>query len=627
MSYRTLKRLLGETSLERKCRMLFGSVLLLLIVGSFLLCQALNRKVVFDEKADIARVLVGPVLHQLHAGAGRPVPGGATGGPGAGAGENDEIEDGVGIVPRPPGASAGDSAVDLGLFLPTDLPAELRGFRYRVYAADPTAAAQIYSPGDAAGFDALAALRGGAAELNAVEETEAGPVYHHYYAVRNDARCAGCHAHAGARAGELLGAVHVTLPLSATTASLARNTAFLFVTGVVTAVLAMFAAWVIVRYVIVKPVLHLKDVADEIARGTLDLRSDIRTGDEFEELSQAFNRMLRHLLTMQDELKEVNGDLDGKVDELARANMELYETNRLKDEFLATMSHELRTPLNSILGFSEVLENSPALDGKQKKWVGNIRNGGRDLKLLIDDILDLAKIESGKLEVTPGRVNLSDLAERQADALRPVAEKKGVALSVRVDRHLPELRQDGGKLQQILNNLLSNAIKFTPGGGEVRVRGRDLGPRDAAGGPAAGRAGGTGPAGRHGVRRWFELVVSDTGVGIPLEDQGVIFEKFRQARGRAPDGRATDAMTREHGGTGLGLSIVRELCRLLGGEVTCTSEYGRGSTFTVRLPCEFPGVDAGRDADAGHDSDADRPAPLAEPAVPRPARREPVAAA
>ena len=551
MSYRTLKRLLGETSLERKCRLLFGSGLLALITGSFLLYRALNRKVVFDEKADVARALVGPLLHQL------PEHG-------------------------PPERAGGGPAANLEDFLPADLPAELRGFRYRVYAADPSTAAPIRTPADAAGLDALARLRGGEPEVSEVEETDAGPVYHHYYGVHNAAACAACHAHAAAAPGELLGAVHVTLPLTATRAGLARNDVFLLTTGVVTAVLAMLAAWAIVRYVIVKPVLHLKDVADEIARGTLDLRSDIRTGDEFEELSQAFNRMLRTLLTMQDELREVNGDLDGKVDELARANMELYETNRLKDEFLATMSHELRTPLNSILGFSEVLEQAPGLEAKQKKWVGNIRNGGRDLKLLIDDILDLAKIESGKLEVAPGEVVLADLAERQCDALRPLAEKKGVELSVRVDPQLPALRQDGGKLQQVLNNLLSNAIKFTGPGGEVRVRGRDLGPRDRSGGPATGPAG----AGR-GLARWFELVVSDTGVGIPLEDQGVIFEKFRQAR-RGADGKAGDAMTREHGGTGLGLSIVRELCRLLGGEVTCTSEYGRGSTFTVRLPCELP---------------------------------------
>ena len=570
MSYRTLKRLLGETSLERKCRLLFGTILLVLIVTSFWLYRTLNRKVVYDEKADMARVWVGPALADTCTAPRRTAARGPAG-RAAAAGE--------GASPRP----------DLEAFLPPELPAELRGFRYRVYAADPSAegVAPIHTPADAAGLDALAALRGGEQETSHIEQTDDGPVYHHYYGVHKTRACAKCHEHAAARPGQLLGAVHVTLPLSATQASLARNDLFLLITGFVTVVLAMLAAWAIVRYVIVKPVLHLKDVSDEIARGTLDLRSDIRTGDEFEELSQAFNRMLRTLLTMQDEQRELNADLDGKVDELARANMELYETNRLKDEFLATMSHELRTPLNSILGFSEVLEQASGLDPKQKKWVGNIRNGGRDLKLLIDDILDLAKIESGKLEVCPGPVVLRDLAERQCDALRPVAEKKGVELNVRVDGGLPVLHQDGGKLQQVLNNLLSNAIKFTGPGGEVRVRGRDLGPRDETGGPAAGPAGATTAGGRHGVRRWFELVVSDTGVGIPLEDQSIIFEKFRQAR-RGTDGKAGDAMTREHGGTGLGLSIVRELCRLLGGEVNCTSEYGRGSTFTVRLPCELP---------------------------------------
>ena len=564
MSYRTLKRLLGETSLERKCRLLFGSGLLALIIGSFLLYRGLNRRVVWDHNQDFARVQVGSVLRQYHA----DLP--ADGPP----------ADSLSADGSDPGGSA--ALGDLTDFAPATLPDDLRGVLYRVYAPDPSVADALLTPPDKEGLDALARLRAGEEEVSETEDSEHGPRFHFYAAARNDpVRCAGCHT--AAPPGALLGAVHVTLPLGRTRANLARNDVFLLTTGVVTAVLAMLAAWAIVRYVIVKPVLHLKEVADEIARGTLDRRSDIRTGDEFEELSQAFNRMLRHLITLQDELRDKNGELDARADRLAQANMELYETNRLKDEFLATMSHELRTPLNSILGFSEVLESAGTLDGKQRKWVGNIRNGGRDLKVLIDDILDLAKIESGKLEVAPGPVDLDRLCRRQTDALRPIAERKGIELSVSVDRSLPELHQDAGKLQQILNNLLSNALKFTPENGQVRVRGRDLGPRDRRGGTLIGPIGG----GRH-AGRWFEIVVSDTGIGIPLEDQGAIFEKFRQARGPSADGRAKDAMTREHGGTGLGLSIVKELCRLLGGEVTCTSEYGRGSVFTVRLPCECP---------------------------------------
>ena len=127
-----------------------------------------------------------------------------------------------------------------------------------------------------------------------------------------------------------------------------------------TAILAMVASYMIVRYVIVKPVKHLRDVSDAIAAGKLTIRSQIQTGDEFEELSHAFNRMLHNLVAMQQELREVNDDLDRKVDELAQANLALFEMNRLKSDFLATMSHELRTPLNSIIGFSEVLSGGRA---------------------------------------------------------------------------------------------------------------------------------------------------------------------------------------------------------------------------------------------------------------------------
>ncbi len=126
----------------------------------------------------------------------------------------------------------------------------------------------------------------------------------------------------------------------------------------------MGGSYVIVRYVIVKPVKHLKEVSDAISAGELNVRSEIQTGDEFEDLSHAFNRMLRNLVSMQDQWRKVNADLDRKVDELAQANMALYESNRLKSDFLATMSHELRTPLNSILGFSDVLLSGDRSDRK-----------------------------------------------------------------------------------------------------------------------------------------------------------------------------------------------------------------------------------------------------------------------
>src|SRR5207248_2063436 len=290
-----------------------------------------------------------------------------------------------------------------------------------------------------------------------------------------------------------------------------------------------------------------------ISAGELNVRSEIQTGDEFEDLSHAFNRMLRNLVSMQDQWRKVNSDLDRKVDELAQANMALYESNRLKSDFLATMSHELRTPLNSILGFSEVLLSANGLGDKQQRWARNIKTSGERLLALINDILDLAKIEAGKMQVRLEDFSVHDVCEGMLNMFRPLAEQKNIDLRGQIAPDIPTLRQDLTKLQQILQNLLSNAIKFTPEGGRVLLK--------AEADPL------------HVV-----LTVSDTGVGIAPEEQELVFEKFRQSG---------NPLTREHAGTGLGLSIVRELAKLLGGEVTLQSELGRGSTFTVRLPLQL----------------------------------------
>ena len=200
--------------------------------------------------------------------------------------------------------------------------------------------------------------------------------------------------------------IRISLPTEAIEAGVHLNRALIMATALGTALLIMTGSWIIVRYIIVKPIKHLKEVSDAISAGQLNVRSEIQTGDEFEDLSHAFNRMLRNLVNMQDQWRKVSADLDRKVDELAQANMALYESNRLKSDFLATMSHELRTPLNSILGFSDVLPLTPlslgrgqGLSEKQLRWVRNIRTSGEKLLALINDILDLAKIEAGKMQV------------------------------------------------------------------------------------------------------------------------------------------------------------------------------------------------------------------------------------
>lgn len=327
---------------------------------------------------------------------------------------------------------------------------------------------------------------------------------------------------------------------------------------IVAATLYMLHA--LIRYLVLEPLYHLRDVSDAITHGDVSTRATIESEDEFRELADAFNRMLRGMLESQAKEKLINAELDARVDQLAQLNWQLYEANRVKSDFMANMSHELRTPLNSIIGFSEVLQGIDALTDKQRRYAQNIQKSGRLLLEMINDILDLAKVEAGKMEVHRSEFDLGRLIVAQCDMIGSLLEEKDISLTIDVPDDLPTAYQDPNKLGQILNNLLSNAIKFTPEGGMVTVRAVDL-----AGGISSGR---------------FRLLVIDTGVGIAEEDQSVIFQKFRQSR-KVLDG---EGLTREFAGTGLGLSIVKELAKLLGGEVGFESELGRGSTFWVDLP-------------------------------------------
>ncbi len=321
----------------------------------------------------------------------------------------------------------------------------------------------------------------------------------------------------------------------------------------------LFVLHGILRYLVLQPLYHLRDVSDAITHGNTDLRANIETEDEFRELADAFNRMLRHMTETQDQIQEVNKELDGRVDQLAQLNLQLYEANRLKADFLANMSHELRTPLNSIIGFSDVLQGIDSLTEKQRRYALNIQKSGRLLLEMINDILDLAKVEAGKMDLRPSEFNLARLVSAQCDMIQSLSEEKNISLSVQINEDLRTAHQDPNKLGQIINNLLSNAIKFTPEGGMITVKVLDL----------------------HDGR--FQLSVCDTGVGIAKEDQAIVFQKFRQSR-KVLDG---EGLTREFAGTGLGLSIVKELAILLGGEVDFESELGRGSTFWVRLPWQL----------------------------------------
>lgn len=353
----------------------------------------------------------------------------------------------------------------------------------------------------------------------------------------------------------------ITLPYQNVAQAINQTRAILATVAILTVSLCVLAIWMVVRYIVAKPIQHLRETSDQIAKGKLDVRANLSTGDEFEALASSFNKMVRNILEAQEKLLATNEMLDRRADEQAQLNMKLMEMNQIKSEFLANMSHELRTPLNSIIGFSEVLESVDALNQRQRRYASNIRKSGRLLLELINDILDLAKLEAGKMEVKASDFNIHSVIQLLIDLLRPLAEEKRIELATEVPPSLPPMYQDQVKVQQILTNLLSNAIKFTPEGGRIYVMVRRLL---------------NSKTGQFDI----ELVIADTGVGIAPEDQEIIFEKFRQG----PSATGGNNLTRQHSGTGLGLSIVRELCHLLRGEIRLESEVGKGSIFTVTLP-------------------------------------------
>src|SRR5205085_3638664 len=261
------------------------------------------------------------------------------------------------------------------------------------------------------------------------------------------------------------------------------------------------------------------------------------------------------------QLAEQNRAIEVKNTEIELARRALEEraeqlaiSSRYKSEFLANMSHELRTPLNSLLILAKLLADNQGgnLSDKQVEFARSIHGAGADLLVLISDILDLTKVEAGKMELSPAQFALADLARDLAATFRPLTDQKGLTLAVNVDPGAPtHLDTDGPRLEQVLNNLLSNAVKFTDSG-SVTLDIHPAPPRALFHDPRL-RAALADPA--NGV---VAFRVTDTGLGIPAEKHMMIFEAFQQADGTT---------SRKYGGTGLGLSIGREIARLLGGEI------------------------------------------------------------
>lgn len=384
----------------------------------------------------------------------------------------------------------------------------------------------------------------------------------------------------------LMGLVSVDIPSQKQTNEVLLNRVFFLAAALVAGALAILVFSLITTRFILQPVRVLQETAEKVSKGDLDVRSDISTGDEFQQLSETFNKMLTNLSRTEAKLREANKVLDSRLSQLSETNVALAETNRLKSEFLANVSHELKTPLNSILGFADLLRKAAAAadDTKSYRYAQNIQSAGNNLLVMITDLLDLAKVEAGRMEVRPQEFVLSELFERLVNTLRPLTEPKGVTISTEIESAIPQMKQDWQKLQQILYNFLSNAIKFSPQGGNITMRAvvhaYEL---DSPSPPVLGGKSGVGAAPGGGITptvpmaavREVRISVTDQGPGIEPSKTRVIFEKFRQLDG---------GVTRQHGGTGLGLAISKELTALLGGTIGVESAPDEGATFWVVVP-------------------------------------------
>jgi PAS domain S-box-containing protein len=266
------------------------------------------------------------------------------------------------------------------------------------------------------------------------------------------------------------------------------------------------------------------------------------------------------------ERKLLAEQLRSKNEELEQRYREVQEASRLKSQFLANMSHELRTPLNAIIGFAELMHDGKVgpVSADQREFLGDILTSSRHLLELIDGVLDLAKVESGKLAFNFEPLDLAAVVAEVRDILRSLAASKGILVETEVDPALGPVVADAGKLKQLLYNYLSNALKFTPEGGHVSVRAR-------AGGPGE-----------------FRVEVTDSGIGIRAEDHGRLFVEFQQLDAGA---------AKQYAGTGLGLALTKRIVEAQGGRVGVSSAPGQGSTFYAVLPLR-PAAAPERDADA-----------------------------
>jgi signal transduction histidine kinase len=517
-SFRRLGQL-PRLSLAGKCRLLFGSAVVLIIALALLIPYAWMTKLKGNMALDVGRG-ASLLIYRNHF----------------------KAEAGTGLVPLDnTGAERPQQRPGV---LWVDLRKDEQELRQILSADQQKALATLKSNEDVSEqswFDS----ENGLARCNYVR------------IVRANDNCLKCHNPQGTAAAlnknEAVGAIVVRTSTPELQKIALMNLVWVLAAGLIAGAGAMVTFYVILQRVILSPIRQLRAVANNVAEGNLDVRSSISTADEYEKLSVAFNHMLDSLQESQQRLREANRELDAKIVELSDRNIELFKANKLKSEFLANISHEFRTPLNAILGFAEILRDKPAADiEKSRRYAENIITSGRSLLTMINDLLELAKAESGRIELHIQRTAIVQLCEDLQGFFMPLAQKKQIVINLYCDKDIPVIKTDPGKVQQILYNFLSNAIKFTPEQGRIDIR-ATVNKND----------------------KTVRVAVSDTGPGIAPEDQEKIFEKFRQVDG---------SITRQSTGTGLGLAISKELATLIGAAISVKSQPGHGATFSIDIP-------------------------------------------
>jgi signal transduction histidine kinase len=328
-------------------------------------------------------------------------------------------------------------------------------------------------------------------------------------------------------------------------ASLLR-TSILLLIGLGVALLASF----FVARRVVWPLETLRQRVEQIGRGDLNARLEIKSGDEIEILADEFNKMAAHL---RDAYTGLERKVAERTHELIVANAKLEEASQLKSQFLANVNHELRTPVSAIIGYARLLgrETEGQIPPLQRENLRDLLNNAERLLAQIDSILDFATIEAGKMEVRIERVKVEEIIQGAASTIETILRDHSIKLTREIAPEIPILNTDREKLRQIILNLLDNAVKFTERG-EIKI--------------IASQQNGS-----------LKLVVSDTGIGIEKGDLTRIFEEFH---------RGDRSSAKKYRGTGLGLAIVKKFVNLLGGEVGVESEVGKGSVFTVMLPLD-----------------------------------------